>query len=164
MMAEYGAVIFLIVALGAGVIACTASLTERLLWGSAVCSFALSVAVQFSYGGYYGVLLLGSFLVADLVIYLYFRTQNLLPARPARNARADRVYRIFFVWLAFCAVAGGAIALFSVDPGLPLRGDGAGMATLHERVWGADWILVAIPVFSLLVLVMGGFFLVRKER
>jgi sterol desaturase/sphingolipid hydroxylase (fatty acid hydroxylase superfamily) len=163
-MAEYGVALFLVLALLAGVLACTASFTERLLWGSAVCSCALSLAVQFSYGGYYGVVMLGSFLVADLVIYLYFRTQNLLPARPTRNVRTDRLYRVFFLWLALCGVVGGGTALFTAEPGLPLRAEGTGMTLLHERVWGPDWILVAIPIFSLLVLVMGGFFLVRKER
>ncbi|RZA04753.1 MAG: hypothetical protein EOP11_14380 [Proteobacteria bacterium] len=163
-MSDYGVALFLLVALGAGAAACTASFTERLLWGSALCSVALSLAVQFTYGGYYGVLMLGSFLVADLVVYLYFRTQNLLPKRPPRNLRADRLYRAFFLWLAFCGVAGGGIALFNADPGLPLRGEAPGMGLLHERIWGPDWILVAIPVFSLLVLVVGGFFLVRKER
>lgn len=164
MIAEYGVVFFLLVALLAGVLACSASFTERLLWGSAICSCALSFAVQFSYGGYYGLVMLGSFLVADLVIYLYFRTQNLLPARPPRNLRTDRLYRVFFVWLAFCGVVGSGFALFSLEPGLPTRGEGTGLALLHERIWGPDWILVAIPIFCLLVLVTGGFFLVRKER
>lgn len=164
MISEIGAVFFLFLALLAGLVACTARFTERLLWGAVLCSVCLGLAVQFGYGGYYGVITLGSFLISDLVIYLYLRTQNLVPAQPSRNARVDRLYRIFFLWLGLCAVGGGAAVLFSAEPDTLMRGEAPGMAILHERIWGPDWILVAVPILSLLILVVGGFFLVRRER
>jgi hypothetical protein len=165
MISALGISIFLLLAALAGLVACTSRYTERLLWGGALCSVCLALAVEFGYGGYYGLLMLGTFLISDVAIYLYFRTQGLESIKPSRNLRADRIYRIFFLWLAFCALAGGGVALFTVEPGLPERGDALpGMSLLHDRIWGPDWILVLIPILTLLVVVVGGFFLVRREN
>jgi len=157
--------IFLTFALLFALLACSARTAERLLWGSVLCSLGLGVAVQISGGSYYGIIMIAALLVTDLVVYLYFRTQNLLPARPPVNLRLDRLFRIFFLWLAACCVVGVSVVLFKADPGLPLRAAGSpGLAILHERIWATDWLLVLIPVVSLVGFVVGGFFLVRKER
>jgi hypothetical protein len=164
MTASAAVVAFLVVALVSALLACSARTAERLLWGTALCSAGLGAAVQISGGGYYGLMLLAVFLVTDLAVYLYLRTQYLLPSRPPKRPQADRAFRVFFLWLAGCAGFGAAFFLF--------RGEGfprfespvsVGIAHLHERVWSDGWLLVQLPVVALIGLVIGGFFLVRRE-
>lgn len=156
---------FLAVALLFALLAATSRSNERILWGTVLCSLGLGCAAQVSGGGYYGLLMLAVFLVTDLVIYLYFRTQNLLPARPAKNPRSDRLFRIVFLWLGATAVAGVGWLISDPDSGLPPRPDTVpGMSLLHERIWTGDWLLILIPTLALLALITGGFFLVRKEH
>lgn len=156
---------FVLLAVAASVMAGSSRSTERLLWGSVLCSVGLATAVELSQGGYYGVVMLSAFLVTDLVLYLGFRTLNLLPARTAANPRADRLYRIFFFWIALCVAAGGVLALLQNDGWLPPADSSSpGLNILHERIWTTDWIFLGIPAFSMLVVVIGGFYLVRKER
>lgn len=146
------------------IMAITSDSTERLLWGSILCSIGLGAAVEFVSGGYYGILIIAVFLAADIVVYLYFRTQELLPARPARNRRADWLYRLFFLWLSFCSVVAGGLAIMDYGD-MPARASaGPSLALLHERIWSSDWLLAVIPLLFLLVIVTGGFFLVRRER
>lgn len=153
------------IALIAAILAVTSDATERLLWGSILCSAGLGAAIEFTSGGYYGLLATGVFLAADIVVYLYFRTQNLLPARSARNPRADWIYRLFFVWLSFCSVVAGALVVMDSGDSVPAAAGGpAALALLHERIWSADWLLALIPLLFLVVFVTGGFFLVRRER
>lgn len=157
--------VFLVMALVFALLACSSRTAERLLWGSVLCSLGLGVAVQITGGSYYGMMMVSAFLVTDLVVYLYFRTQSLVPSRPPINIRADQLFRIFFLWLAACGIVGLGILLFQSDPGLPMRAaDNPGLRLLHERIWAADWLLILIPVVSLVGLVIGGFFLVRRER
>jgi hypothetical protein len=145
--------------------AITSDSTERLLWGSILCSAGLGAAVEFISGGYYGILIIAVFLATDFVVYLYFRTQELLPSRPARNRRADWLYRLFFLWLSFCSVVAGGLAIMDLGEGMPARANsGSSLALLHERIWSSDWLLALIPLLFLLVIVTGGFFLVRRER
>lgn len=146
--------------------AVTASSTERLLWGLLVSSAGLGLAVQTSGGGYYGILMVAVFLVSDIMLYLFFRSLKLLPARAAHHARGDRAFRVFFLWLSFCAM--GAILLFAFS--YP-TGDElwrvptvSAIAPLYARVWAADWLLTALPVLGFVVLVTGGFFLVRRDQ
>ncbi|MGZ3696363.1 MAG: hypothetical protein ACXVBL_18945 [Bdellovibrionota bacterium] len=147
------------------IMAITSDSTERLLWGSVLCSIGLGAAVEFVSGGYYGILIIAVFLAADLVVYLYFRTQELLPARPARNRRADWLYRLFFLWLAFCSVVAGGLAIMDLGDSMPVNSAAApSLALLHERIWSADWLLALIPILFLLVIVTGGFFMVRRDR
>lgn len=156
---------FLSVAFLFALLACTARSTERLLWGTVLCSLGLGVAAQISGGGYYGLVMLAAFLATDLVIYMYFRTQGLLPARPPKNVRADRIFRVVFLWLALTAVAGGAMLIFQPEMSLPAKlAEVPGMALLHERVWADDWLLILVPSLTIIGLMAGGFFLVRKER
>lgn len=153
------------VALVAALLAVTSDSTERLLWGSLLCSAGLGTAVECVSGGYYGILTVAVFLTADILVYLYFRTQNLLPARPARNRRADWLYRLFFLWLAFCSVVAGALAIMETEENVPPpTAEAASLALLHERIWANDWLLALIPLLFLLVIVAGGFFLARRER
>ena len=156
---------FLLLAFLFALLACTARTTERLLWGAVICSLGLGLAAQVAGGGYYGLMMLAVFLATDLVIYLYFRTQSLLPERLPKNRRADRVYRIFFLWLALCAVAGSVLLAIGPEMNLPSSlADGPGLSLLHGRIWGGDWLLILVPLLSIVGLVVGSFFLVRKER
>lgn len=155
----------MVMALVFALMACSSRTAERLLWGAVLCSIGLGLAVQISGGSYYGLMMSAAFLVTDLVVYLYFRTQNLLPSRPPKNMRTDRLFRIFFLWLAACAVTGLGIILFQAELGLPPPASGSpGLVFLHDRIWAADWLLVLIPVLSMIGFVVGGFFLVRRER
>jgi hypothetical protein len=152
-------------ALVAAFMAASARSTERLLWGSLLCSIFLGLAVEAAGHGYYGIMMIAVFLVTDLVIYLFFRTQALLPARASSNRRTDRLFRIFFLWLAFCGIAGAGLAIFNPYSSMPWSGGGnRGVALLHERLWSDNWLFILIPLISLVVLVVGGFFLVRRER
>jgi hypothetical protein len=146
------------------IMAITSDSTERLLWGSILCSTGLGAAVEFVSGGYYGVLIIAVFLAADFVVYLYFRTQELLPARPARNRRADWLYRLFFLWLSFCSVVAGGLAIMAIGDDMRGNATANSLALLHDRIWSSDWLLALIPLLFLLVIVTGGFFLVRRER
>lgn len=145
--------------------AVTAATTERLLWGMLASSIGLGLAVQVRGDGYYGLLMVAVFVLTDLMIYLFFRSLRLMPDRPARNARADRLLRTFFLWISFCAIAGSAVLAFTQGSteiwATPVA---SGMSLLSERVWAGDWLLAALPVLGLLVMVTGGFFLVRRER
>lgn len=152
-------------ALIAALLAITSDSTERLLWGSILCSIGLGAAVELVSGGYYGVLIIAVFLSADIAVYLYFRTQELLPARAARNRRADWFYRLFFLWVALCAVVAGGLAILEHGENMQASGNQAsGLALLHERIWSTDWLLALIPILFLVVIATGGFFLARKER
>lgn len=145
--------------------AVTAATTERLLWGMLASSIGLGLAVQVRGDGYYGLLMVAVFVLTDLMIYLFFRSLRLMPDRPARNARADRLLRTFFLWISFCAIAGSGVLAFTQGSteiwATPVA---SGMYLLSERVWAGDWLLAALPVLGLLVMVTGGFFLVRRER
>lgn len=164
-MILFSIVVSLCLALAAAILAVTSDTTERLLWGSGLCSIGLGMAVELVSGGYYGILLLTVFLAADTVVYLYFRTQNLTPGREAKNRRGDFIYRVFFLWLAFCFVSLGSIALMESDSLFPaVQPESSMLALLYDRIWGPDWMLVLIPVLTLIGTVTGGFFLVRKER
>lgn len=155
----------LALALISAIMAITADSTERLLWGSILCSIGLGAAVEFMSGGYFGILMIAVFLSADFAIYLYFRTQELLPARPARNRRADWLYRLFFLWLGLCSVVTGALAILELEDLMPPGvAPAPSLALLHERIWTSDWLLAVIPLLFLIVIVTGGFFLVRRER
>jgi hypothetical protein len=144
--------------------AVTAATTERLLWGMLASSIGLGLAVQLRGDGYYGLLMVAVFVLTDLMIYLFFRSLRLMPEKPARNARADRLLRTFFLWVSFCAIAGTAVLAFTQSSveiwEAPVS---SGMVLLSDRVWAGDWLLVALPVLGLLVMVAGGFLLVRRE-
>lgn len=159
------ALAMLSVAFVATLLAVTSRSTERLLWGSILSSVGLGLAVQLRGGSYYGLLMVAVFVITDLVLYLFFRSQKLLPAQGARHEKGDKLFRVFFLWLALCAVAGTVAIVFSPAAGeLWREGGGTGLALLHERVWAADWLLLILPVLALVVIVTGGFFLVRKEQ
>jgi hypothetical protein len=165
MIGLFGIVAFLLVALFFAFLACMARTTEAFLWGAALCSLGLGVAVQISGGGYYGLVMLGAFLVTDLVIYLYFRTQGMLPATAPKNPRVDRVFRVVFLWLALTAIGGGAFVVFQPGTALPgASAPGQALALLHEKIWAADWLLILIPTLAIVAFVAGGFFLVRKDN
>ena len=110
-MISLAVTLLLLLALVASVLAISSESTERLLWGGALASLGLGAAVELACGGYYGFLMIAVFLMSDLAIYLFFRTQRLLPAQPPPSARNDRLFRLFFLWLALCAVAGSAVQL-----------------------------------------------------
>jgi|GEM_PF-3700094 len=145
--------------------AVTAATTERLLWGMLASSIGLGLAVQLRGDGYYGILMVAVFMLTDLMIYLFFRSLRLMPERPARNARTDRLLRTFFLWASFCAIAGFAGLTFSQgSPDIWVTPAASGMNLLSARAWAGDWLLAALPVMGLLIMVTGGFFLVRRER
>lgn len=147
-----------------GLVAVTGSSTERLLWGSVLSSVGLGGAVELFRGGYYGILIIAVFLVSDLVLYLFFRTQKLLPSRPPHNARTDLFYRVFFVWLAGCGFVAGAVALFAGLGETGVEDVQSGLTLLHERAWGVDWLFILCLAMMLVGVVAGGFFLVRRDR
>ncbi len=139
--------------------------TERLLWGLLASSVGLGLAVQLYGDGYYGLLMVAVFVLTDLMLYLFFRSLNLLPAVKSKSIRGDRAFRVFFLWISFCAIAGVTALAFS-DGGseiwaAPARSE---MSLLADRIWSADWLLSALPILGLVVLATGGFFLVRRER
>ncbi len=145
--------------------AVTAASTERLLWGSLVSSICLGLAVQLRGGGYYGILMVAVFVITDLALYLFFRSLRLLPARNALNLLGDRVFRVFFLWLSLCAVTGILLLAFYPTPNeIWVAPSASAVGPLYARVWTDDWLLTALPVLGLVVLVTGGFFLVRRER
>ena len=144
--------------------AVSATTTERLLWGMLIASIGLGLAVQLQGGGYYGLLMVAVFVLTDLMIYLFFRSLRLMPDHPAKNARTDRLLRTFFLWISFCGIAGSAaLAFMQSTPEIWNSPASSGMGLLADRVWAGDWLLVALPVLGLLILVTGGFFLVRRE-
>ncbi len=145
--------------------AVTAGSTERLLWGSMVSSFGLGLAVEVHGGGYYGLLMVAVFVVADLMLYLFFRSLTLLPARAARNTRGDQLYRVFFLWLSLLVLAGMLVLAFvPTDVEVWSAPAVSGFGLLNDRLWAGDWLLVVLPVLGLVVLVTGGFFLVRRQQ
>lgn len=164
-MSHAAITLLLLVALLAGLRAVTAGSLERLLWGSLLGSICLGLAVQLQGGGYYGLLMVAVFAIADLTLYLFLRSLKLLPDRPVRHALGDRIFRVFFLWFALCGVAGTAFLAFSAggtgvwdSPGAPSLG------LLSAKAWGDDWLLLALPILGFVILVTGGFFLVRREE
>ena len=144
--------------------AATASSTERLLWGSLALSICLGFAVELRGQGYYGIQMVAVFVVTDLMVYLFFRSLKLLPDRPARQARGDRAYRLFFLWLSFCAISGVLpLAFAPVSESVWSSPAVSEIGLLYSRLWSGDWLLAALPVLGLVILVTGGFFLVRRE-
>lgn len=159
------ALLMLILAFGSTLMAVTSVTTERLLWGSLLASIGQGLAVQLLGGGYYGLLMVAVFIVTDLTLYLFFRSQKLLPAGPPRHERGDRLFRVFVLWLSFCAIAGTVAVAFSLPADdIWSNPSNVGVGLLHERIWAADWLMVVLAVLSLVILVTGGFFLVRKEQ
>ncbi|MGZ3735069.1 MAG: hypothetical protein ACXVC0_08920 [Bdellovibrionota bacterium] len=159
------ALLFLVLAFFAALRAVTASSTERLLWGSLALSICLGLAVELRGGGYYGILMVAVFVVTDLMLYLFFRSLKLLPDRPARHMRGDRAYRVFFLWLSLCALSGVLLLAFApVGDGIWFAPKGNAIGLLYARVWSGDWLLAALPILGLVILVTGGFFLVRREQ
>ncbi|HEY8280190.1 MAG TPA: hypothetical protein VIH99_11240 [Bdellovibrionota bacterium] len=159
------AFLLLVLALLAALRSVTAASTERLLWGSLISSIALGLAVQLRGGGYYGILMVAVFVITDLMVYLFFRSLHLMPARPPRSARSDRIYRVFFLWLSLCAAAGSlAFAFMPASDELWKAPSVSAASLLYERMWSGDWLLTILPVLGLVVLVAGGFFLVRGEQ
>jgi hypothetical protein len=156
--------VLLVVGFLAALRAATASSTERLLWGSLALSICLGLAVELRGEGYYGIEMVAVFMVTDLMLYLFFRSLKLLPGRPARHAQGDRAYRVFFFWLALCAVVGVVLLAFApVSEGVWSSPAASEIGLLYARIWSGDWLLVALPVLGLVILVTGGFFLVRRE-
>jgi hypothetical protein len=165
MIESVAIIIFLAAAFFCALLACSARTTERLLIGSALCSLGLGLAVQVSGGSYYGLMMLSAFIVTDVVVYLYLRTKNIVPSRQPKNKKADMLFRIFFLWLSGCGVGGAALLLF--NPGneiISVPSTKGSLTLLHEHIWGADWLLLFVPMLSLVALVIGGFLLVRRER
>jgi hypothetical protein len=150
-------VVLLVVAFLAGLRAATASSTERLLWGSLALSMCLGLAVELRCEGYYGIQMVAVFVVTDLMLYLFFRSLKLLPDRPARNAQSDRAYRVFFLWLSLCAIGGVLMLAFA-----PVS-DSVWASPASNEIWSGDWLLAALPGLGLVILVTGGFFLVKRD-
>lgn len=145
--------------------AVTASSTERLLWGLLVSSICLGLAVQLRGGGYYGILMVAVFVITDLMLYLFFRSLRLLPSQHASNLRGDKVFRTFFLWVSLCAVAGVfLLAFYPTSDDIWNAPSASAISPLYARVWAGDWLLTTLPVLGLIVLVTGGFFLVRREK
>ena len=156
--------LLLLLAFGAGLRAVTANTTERLLWGMLALSICLGIGVQARGGGYYGIMMVAVFLVTDLMVYLFFRSLRLLPSSVPAMAGGDRAYRIFFLWLSLCAVVG--VFVFAFVPSSPevwMSSNSSTIELLHRRVWGGDWLLIALPFAGLATIVTGGFFLVRRD-
>ena len=57
----------------------------------------------------------------------------------------------------------GALKLSSGVDGILAGPSANAVGQLYSRLWGGDWLLAALPVLGLIVLVAGGFFLVRGE-
>lgn len=158
------ALVLLITAFVSTLRAVTAASTERLLWGSLISSVCLGLAVQLRAGEYYGILMVAVFVVTDLMLYLFFRSLSLMPQSEPRHQRGDRIFRIFFFWLSLCAVAGIILVSFvPMNESVWVLPSVSAIAPLYSRVWSDDWLLTFLPVLGLVVLVAGGFFLVRRE-
>lgn len=163
-MRDAATLLFLLTALAGAVAAGSASTTKRLLWGMIVATFGLGFAVETALEGYIGVLVISVFLVSDVVLYLFFRTQQLVPNPAGEKSRADLIYRISMLWMMLMASAAGSCWIFAADrSGAGESLAGPRMAALHEKIWGNDWLLIGALIFSISILAAGGFFLVRKE-
>lgn len=156
-------VFFLVLASLSAVAACTAVSARRVLWGQLLATIAIGIAVEIAIKGYLGVLVLSVFLVTDVVVYLFLRTQTLVPKEPVQSAKTDTVYRSTMFWVILCACAAGAYAFFSTEfEPFSTYDSSLRLAALYDKLWGSDWLLVVALLFSLAAFVAGGFLLVRK--
>lgn len=157
--------LFLLAGLFGAASACTSSTSKRFLWGMLMASFGLGLAVEVALEGYVGILVISVFLVTDVILYLYFRTHALLPAARVERSKADLIYRVSILWVILSSVAAGGLWIFSSDRARTTADAPAlRMAALNEKVWGNDWLLIGVALFSISVMASGGFFLVRKEK
>lgn len=156
-------VLSLIGALVSAFAACTATNAKKVLWGSLATTIGIGLSVELALKGYLGMLVISVFLVADVVLYLFLRTQQLLPNEEVGTRRTDIVYRVSMLWVVLCSCVAGAYWIFSQEfRSFPAPDSAVRISALYEKLWGSDWILILAILFSLTVLVTGGFFLVRK--
>jgi hypothetical protein len=164
-MRDIATLFFLITAACGALAACTAATAKRLLWGLIIASFGLGISIEVALEGYLGVLVVSVFLVTDVVLYLFLRTQEFFPLMEMKLSKFNMVYRISVLWAALASAIAGSIWIYSTERTINVSGfSESRMSALYEKIWGADWIIMASILFSIALLVVGGFFLVRKEN
>lgn len=162
-MIEAVIIFFLALASVSAVAACTAKNAKRVLWGLLTTTIGIGIAVELAIKGYLGVLVLSVFLVTDVVLYLFLRTQVLVPSDMPDSGKTDVFYRVSMLWVVFCSCLAGAFGIFSTEfHEFSTFDSSLRMAALYDKLWGNDWILILAMLLSLSVLVVGGFFLIRK--
>jgi hypothetical protein len=143
----------------------TSKTAEKFLWGSALCSLFLGASMQLSGGKYWGFIALGSFLITDLIVYLALRSLGFGTKGEAKHPRFDKILRIFFLWVAGSIVSLFLGSLFLGDQQLMVFSPQlSAPPNLEEKIWDQNWILILVPMGALVAHVVGGFFLVRKEK
>lgn len=164
-MRELVLVVFFAIAALAALSACTTQKTERLLLGSLVLSMGFACGAGVMGSGFYGFLFLSAFLVTDILVYLFSRTQELAPSSTPKNTRVERLYRAFFLSLSLGVVLVAGFVLFSVELDqsiFQVEHSGTAFGVLEGRSWEQDWLVLSVPLLTILSFVVGGFFLVRK--
>jgi hypothetical protein len=143
----------------------TSKTAEKFLWGSALCSLFLGASIQMGGGKYWGFIALGSFFITDLIVYLALRSLGFGAKGESRHPRLDKMLRIFFLW-----VAGSMLALFfgslfgAEKQTMVFSIHLSPSPNLEEMIWDQNWILILVPMGAIVAHVIGGFFLVRKEK
>lgn len=164
-MSELFVGVLIFVSLISTLVAAATRETEKLLWGTILCSLGLGLSILISGGGYFGVLVISVFLLTDLLLYLYFRSLYVHPKKKLINKAADRMNRIFMLWMGLCGFIIAAISMHEFIENNPFSGDRLRpVALLHQRIWGEDWYILSLATMIIGLVAFGGFFLVRREK
>lgn len=164
-------ILFLLLALSlafvGSIVAATSKGAERFLWGSLFLSVGLGLAVTLAGASYLGALTVLAFLASDLIIYLFYNSLDLREETSIENKKAERFFKIFLIWaLSYIAVL-GVIKIFAVEDTItlyPMSDSFKGIQQLQEIIWDHGWVIVLIAMLSMIVMAVGGFMLVRKEK
>lgn len=164
-MIEIFVFVLILSSLAASFLAAVTRETEKLLWGTVLCSVGLGLAVLLSGGSYFGILVLSTFLITDLLIYLYFRSISVQPRKKIQHKSMDRLNRIFMLWIGLCSFGLAALTLHNFMERNALSEERlSAISILHQRIWGDDWYLLLLTTLMVALLALGGFFLVRREK
>ena len=156
---------FLMLALVFTLLGVTSRTAERFLWGTSLSSLFLGLGIQLLCGGYWGFLSLGAFFITDLIVYLALRSQGFRTEGSPRFPKFERVQKTFFLWLSFCLLAIFFVHLFFQES-FPWVQQVAVSETksLEDSLWGTNWILLMVALGTIVISIVGGYFLVRKEQ
>ena len=157
----------LLLAFIGAIVAATSKGAEKFLWGSLILSIGLGFAVCLAGAGYLGVLIVSAFLACDLIIYLFYNSIDLQTEKIPENKKTERFFKTFLIWvlsyLAFLCV----VKIWELDEKIslfPLSESFNGIQLLQGAIWQHNWVIVLIAMLSMIVMAIGGFMLVRKDK